>query len=203
MEIQTEFKNYSKVYRIIHWAIAFSFMFLLITIFLRLTWMNKNNMADIIQTYLTGIGQTLPQEQAVAMAKKIRQPMWMWHIYTGYVLVGLFSVRLILALFGKMKIQNPFDRTLSIKIRFQNSVYILFYICVATSLTTGLLIVFGPANLKEPLEDIHVLGIYYLLAYITIHLGGVMMAEFTNQKGIITRIISGTGPSHDKSKGSG
>ena len=191
-------KDYSKVYRIIHWAIAFAFMFLLITIFLRLTWMNKNNMGDIIQTYLTGIGQTLSQEQAITLAKKIRQPMWMWHIYTGYVLVGLFSIRFLLPLFGHNKIQSPFDRALSLKVRFQNSVYILFYLCVITSLTTGLLIVFGPSNLKETLEEIHEFGIYYLIAYISLHLGGVLMAEFTNQKGIISRIISGSAPKTKK-----
>ena len=46
--------KYSKIYRIIHWAIAVSFLLLLVTIFLRLTWMNKNNVAAIIQDYLSG-----------------------------------------------------------------------------------------------------------------------------------------------------
>ena len=44
--------HYSKIYRILHWAIAFTFILLLITIFLRLTWMNKNNVAAIIQDFL-------------------------------------------------------------------------------------------------------------------------------------------------------
>ena len=80
--------KYSKVYRIIHWAIAVSFLLLLITIFLRLTWMNKFNMAAIIQDYLVGTGQTLSEEQIITLAKKIRQPMWNWHVYIGYVLVA-------------------------------------------------------------------------------------------------------------------
>jgi len=154
--------------------------------------MNKNNMAAIIGDYLKGTDQVLSQQQLIELAKKIRQPMWNWHIYIGYVLVGLYSIRFILPAFGHMKIPNPFGKNLSTKIKFQKWTYIIFYVCVIVSLTTGLMIEFGPKEFKEPMEDIHVLGIYYLIAFIAIHLAGVLIAEFTNQKGIISRIVSGT-----------
>jgi len=184
--------KYSNVYRIIHWAIAISFLLLLITIFLRLTWMNKYNVAAIIQDYLSGTDQVLSQEQLIDLAKKIRQPMWNWHIYIGYVLVGLFSIRFILPAFGHMKIQNPFGKNLSTKMKFQKWTYIIFYLCVIVSLVTGLIIELGPKEFKKPMEEIHVLGIYYLIAFIGIHLAGVLIAEFTDQKGIISRIVSGS-----------
>ena len=186
-----EKRDYSKVYRIIHWAIAASFLFLLFTIFLRLTWMNKYNMAAIISDYLSTTDQILTQEQIIVLAKKIRKPMWDWHIYAGYVLTGLFVIRLILPAFGEMKFQNPLVKNLSLKMKIQKWTYIIFYICIAVSLVTGLLIVWGPKEYKSQLEDIHVLGIYYLLAFIALHIGGVMMAEFTDQKGIVSRIVSG------------
>ena len=184
--------KYSNVYRIIHWGIAISFLLLLITIFLRLTWMNKYNMAAIIQDYLSGTDQVLSQEQLIDLAKKIRQPMWNWHVYIGYVLVGLFSIRFILPVFGHMKIQNPFGKNLSTKMKFQKWTYIIFYLCVIVSLATGLMIEFGSKEFKKPMEEIHVLGIYYLIAFIGTHLAGVLIAEFTDQKGIISRIVSGT-----------
>lgn len=184
--------KYSKLYRIIHWAIAVSFLLLLITIFLRLTWMNKYNVAAIIRDYLSDTGQILSQEQLIVLAKKIRQPMWNWHVYTGYVLVGLFSIRFLLPAFGHMKIQNPFSKNISTKVRIQKWTYIIFYVCVIVSLTTGLIIELGPKELKKPMEEIHVLGIYYLIAFIAIHLAGVLIAEFTDQKGIISRIVSGS-----------
>ena len=184
--------KYSKLYRIIHWAIAITFMLLLITIFLRLTWMNKYNVAAIIQNYLSDTDQFLTQEQLIALAKKIRQPMWNWHIYLGYILTGLFSLRFILPLFGKMNLQNPFGKNLSIKDKFQKWTYIIFYICVIISLATGLIIEFGPKELKKPMEEIHVLGIYYLIGFIVLHWAGVFIAEFTDQKGIISRIVSGS-----------
>lgn len=184
--------NYSKIYRIIHWAIAISFLLLLITIFLRLTWMNKYNVAAIIQDYLSGTDQILSQEQLIILAKKIREPMWNWHIYIGYVLVGLFSIRFLLPAFGYMKIQNPFGKNLTTKMKLQKWTYIIFYVCVIISLITGLFIEFGPKELKDLMEEIHVLGIYYLIAFIVMHLAGVLIAEFTDQKGIISRIVSGS-----------
>ncbi len=188
----SENTNYSTIYRIIHWSIAISFILLLITIFLRLTWMNKDNMASIIKDYLGSNGLELSQKQLIDLAKKIRQPMWIWHIYIGYVLVGLFSIRFILAAFGTVGIQNPLAKNQTTKEKFQKWTYIVFYCCVVVSLVTGLLIKFGPKTIKEPMEEIHVLSLYYLLAFIGLHIAGVLIAEFTNQKGIVSRIVSGS-----------
>ncbi|MBK6732053.1 MAG: cytochrome b/b6 domain-containing protein [Bacteroidetes bacterium] len=191
--------KYSKIYRILHWTIATAFMLLLITIFLRLTWMNKYNVSEIIQNYLSTTDQKLSEDQSIALAKQIRQPMWIWHIYIGYFLVGLFSIRFLLAPTGFMKFQNPFVKGLSLKVKFQKWTYIVFYVCVAISLITGMIIVLGPKSLKNSMEEIHVLGIYYLLAFIIVHIAGVLIAEFTNQKGIISRIISGSRDLKNKS----
>lgn len=184
-------REYSAIYRIMHWSIAICMTLLLVTIFLRLTWMNKNNVALIIQDYLATTDQKLTQDQLITLAKKIRKPMWDWHIYIGYALVGLYSIRMALPFFGQMKFSNPFHKDLGIKEKFQYWTYLIFYVCVAISLITGLIIVLGPKNLKESMEEIHVLSIYYLLAFIVIHLSGVFYSELTTQQGLISKIISG------------
>jgi cytochrome b561 len=148
-------------------------------------------MADIIQEYMKGTGQTMSYDEIVVMAKQIRKPMWNWHINLGYVLLGLFSIRFTLPLFGEMKFQSPFAKNLTTKQRLQKWTYILFYICVVGSLITGLLIEWGPKEWKKPVEEIHMLGIYYLVAFIVLHLAGILIAESTNQKGIVSRIIGG------------
>lgn len=174
-----------------HWAIAFCMLALLLTIFLRLTWMNKNNVAEIIKNYLATTNQSLTDDQMILLAKKIRRPMWDWHIYLGYALVGLYSLRLALPFFGQMKFTNPFSAGFSAKQKFQYGVYVVFYVCVAISLITGLIIELGPKDLKGQMEEIHELSIYYLLGFIVLHLGGVIMAELTNEQGLVSRIISG------------
>lgn len=183
--------TYSKIYRMLHWSIAISFILTLITIFLRLTWMNKFNMAEIIGNYLSKNDVALSQDQLIVLAKQIRQPMWDWHIYLGYVLTGLFLIRFTLPFFGEMKFQNPLDKNTTTKEKLQKWIYIIFYICVVISLITGLIIKFGPKEFKKSMESIHELSIYYLVAFIVLHLAAVLYAEFTNDKGIISRIVSG------------
>ena len=94
--------------------------------------------------------------------------------------------------FGKMKFSNPLDKQLPLKIRIQYWVYLIFYACLAISLITGLIIEFGPKNMKKIMEEIHVLSNYYLIPFLIIHLGGVLITEFTSQPGIISSIVSGT-----------
>ena len=154
--------TYTRIYRIIHWATAIVFVLLLFTIFLRLTWLNKFHVAAIIEDYLKTTNQQLTQDQLLILAKKIRKPMWNWHIYFGYALVGLYVVRLTLPLFGEMKFQSPFDKNNTLKEKFQKWVYILFYACVVISLGTGLFIEFGPKSLKDVMEEIHELGVSYI-----------------------------------------
>ena len=185
-----ETRNYSKVYRILHWLIAF---LLLITIFLRKTWMEKNHVAEIIQAFLADKSYpALPEDDAILLAKKIRKPMWDWHIYLGYVLTGLYCIRLAVPFFGEMKFSSPFKAGLDMKTKFQFWVYLVFYVCTAVSLITGLIIEFGPKEYKKPMEEIHELSLYYLLGFMILHFGGVLIAELTSDKGLVSRIISGS-----------
>lgn len=186
-----ENKNYSKLYRLMHWAIALCMMFLLLTIFLRMGWMNKNNMALIMRDYLIENDIKLTDDQLIDMAKKVRKPMWQWHIWIGYVLVVLYSIRLMLPFFGEMKITNPLKKDFSFKQKIQYWSYLIFHVCVSASLITGILIVWGPDSMHELSEEIHVLSLYYLLTFIALHFSGVLIAEFGSDNGIVSRIIRG------------
>jgi cytochrome b561 len=95
-----ESRKYTLAFRIMHWSIAFTMLFILLTILLRLGWMNKFHVADIAGAYLTDQGVTLSQDQLILLAKKIRKPMWDWHVYAGYVLMGLYVIRMSLPFFG-------------------------------------------------------------------------------------------------------
>lgn len=154
--------------------------------------MNKNNVADIIEKNLSLQGISITHDQSIGLAKQIRKPMWQWHIYIGYVLTGLFSIRFLLPFIGIMKFQNPFEKDLTIKLRMQKLTYMIFYIGITISLITGLVMLYGPKSMGEQAENTHVLALYYLIPFIVIHLVGVLIAEFTDQKGIVSRIIRGT-----------
>ena len=74
-----------------------------------------------------------------------------------------------------MKFQNPLDKKATTKEKFQKWIYIIFYVCVIISLITGLIIKFGPKEFKKSMESIHELSIYYLVAFIVLHLVGVLI----------------------------
>jgi cytochrome b561 len=154
--------------------------------------MNKYNVSEVIQSFLTKEGISLSDDQTIVLAKNIRRPMWNWHIYIGYVLTGLFSIRFLLPFFGEMKFQNPLAKDQSNVLKIKKWTYIVFYVCITITLTTGLVIEFAPKEFSKPFENIHVLSLYYLIPFVVIHLVGVLKAEFTDEKGIISKIIRGT-----------
>lgn len=184
--------DYSRVYRLLHWTMAVLLLLLLFTIFLRLTWMNKNHMADIIGRNLADDGIELSRERLVAIAKQVRAPMWDWHIYIGYALTGVFLVRFLLPLAGEMRFRSPLSPGLGAVEKFKRWTYLVFYGCIVVSLVTGVLIRWGPKSMKAALESVHVLSIYYLVPFIFIHWIGVFIAERTNRRGIVSEMVGGT-----------
>ncbi|MGY3054484.1 hypothetical protein ACVWYG_002691 [Pedobacter sp. UYEF25] len=60
--------NYSNVYRILQWVIALSPLFILVTKILRPTWLNKNNMAEIIQSYISNENISLSRDKIIILA---------------------------------------------------------------------------------------------------------------------------------------
>lgn len=183
-----EEQKYSSIYKIMHWAIAFCIFFMLFTIFLRLTWLNKVNVSEILGSELTQRDVNLSAEDLTKIAKKIRKPMWDWHVYIGYVLIGLYAIRLLLPFFGQMKFKSPL-REKTMKRKFQQWSYVFFYVGLAATLATGFLIVNGPPTWKDTLEGIHELSLYYILAFIVIHFSGILIAEYGSEKGIISKMI--------------
>lgn len=186
-------KRFTLASRLIHWAIAFTFLYLLLTVLLRMGWMNKNNMGSIIQEGLGDEGVTIDKDIAGTIGKKVRRPMWNTHIIAGYVLTGLFIVRCIITYVQGQAFPSPF-KAVSGYNKFKAWVYVVFYILVAASLGTGLLIEFGPESIHEISEDIHKLSLYYMVTFIAVHLIGVIVADGTNDRGIISKIISGDRP---------
>lgn len=183
-------RSYNRVFRVMHWAIALCLFFLLLTIFLRMYWMEKNHVADIMEAELLHRGYALERADLIVIAKKIRKPMWQWHIYAGYALVGLYAIRMALPMAGHMKFLNPL-KALTPVLKLRAWSYVAFYAFVAISLITGVLIEWGPAAWEPQAEDIHKLSLYYLLPFIALHFAGLFLAEKSAEKGVVSRMIRG------------
>lgn len=187
-------KPYSRSLRVTHWLIAGVFLFIMLTIFLRQQWMNKDQMGDILNADLARKNIFLSKEVTSKMGKSIRAPMWQWHQVAGYILLALYIIRMIILRMEGATFSNPFKKGLSQKDRLKSAVYLLFYLCFGASLITGLLIVWGPRDwqrLHRVVVDIHIQSMYYAVAFVIIHLGGLVLAELTSNRGIISRMIHG------------
>ncbi|HLV91898.1 MAG TPA: cytochrome b/b6 domain-containing protein [Aequorivita sp.] len=181
-------QKFTPLHRFLHWTIAVAMTMLLITGFLRLFWMNKHHMASIIGSKT----QVLGEEEMIVIAKAIREPMWEWHIIFAYVMIFTFLIRIIYMVFKGIKFPNPFSTKLPVKERLQGSIYLFFYAFALISIVTGVSLKQGFfPELKDPIETVHKLGIYWFPIFIVLHIVGIVIAEYTNKKGISSEMISG------------
>ena len=187
-------KRFNLASRLIHWAIAFVFLYILLTVLLRMGWMNRGTVAALAEESLAKDGATVTKDQVTNVGRAVRRPMWDTHIIAGYVLIGLYVIRMIINAVQGSGFDNPLKQGLSGYRKFKSWVYIIFYILLFGSLLTGILIEFGPHSIHEASEEIHKLSLYYMIAFIALHLAGVIIADGGKERGIISKIISGDKP---------
>ena len=166
-------------------------MVVLLTILLRLGWMEKNHMAAIIHQGLAKIDIVISNEQAIKIAKGIRNVMFQWHIYFGYAVGVILAARFIYMAKRGLHYSSPFSSQATTKQRFQAWVYWLFYAGVTLSVASGLIIKFGPESMKHQVETIHALSLWYFIPFLGLHLAGIVLAENSQEKGIVSKMIGG------------
>lgn len=182
------------VHRLLHWGFAFGMLLILLTVLLRLGWMEKNHMAQILMDAPQLAGAQLSESDAVKVAKSIRNVMFDWHLYAGYFVAFMLVIR-----FGYMKAnglyyKSPLDPTATVKEKIKAISYIGLYGFVTLSLISGLLIVYGPSDWKHTIEAFHELALWYLVPFLVLHFAAIIKAEAGEEQGIITRMIGGRKP---------
>ena len=77
------------------------------------------------------------------------------------------------------------------KERLQGMADILFYLFIAISIITGFYMKWGDGTYEEPAEVVHKWAIYWFPIFILLHFVGIVIAEFSNKKGITSKMIGG------------
>jgi cytochrome b561 len=187
----TESKNYDVAHRLLHWSIALCITLLLVTALLHITWFGKNHLAKIIQDNIQFCGGQISYGDATIIAKRIAQPMWDWHFYAGYALIGLYILRLIHLSINGILFPSPFNKKNTLKQKTQGVTYILFYFLVGVTIVTGALMLWGPTNWRWTSQIIHYQSHYYALFFIFMHFGGIIVTELFMEKGVASKMIHG------------
>lgn len=180
--------KFTVFHRILHWTMALAMPILFITGFLRMNWMNKHHIVAIIE----GETEMIPKETMTAIATTIREPMWQWHEVFAHVMIFSFIARIIYMIVKGIRFPNPFKKNTALKERLQGFTYVYFYLFVFISAITGISINKGFfTEWKDGIEMVHKWGIYLFPIFIVLHLVGIVIAEHSKKKGIVSKMIGG------------
>lgn len=205
------FKKYQPLgLRLWHWLNAVVILSLLLTVLLRKTLLSWRTNSALIEQKITDAGSVITADLAKEIAIAIRNPLWDWHIYLGYTLAFLLVVRILVAVLIEKKIFEishfknifninrfaPSDKKQAMHYSLVKIGYVVFYLMTLVMVLTGLLLAFeGNLNLSESIseffEETHELSMWFFVVFIGVHLGGVLWAENTTEKGIVSDMING------------
>jgi len=190
-------QKWSLNFRLWHWIHAAVMLGLLGTVFLRKTFLSWRTNSEIIIQKLGEQGVDVTAEEAKMLAKAIRAPMWDWHIILGYGLAALVVWRI--ALFftpsGKRSFQNLKEEK-SLHKKAVKLGYVVIYAVIAFMTVSGLVIHFYDVlgltkDTAHDIKEVHELLYNALLIFVPLHIAGVIVADATEEKGIVSDMING------------
>lgn len=181
-------KKFTLAHRILHWLIALTMIIMLVSGFLKMFWLGGN----IFETLKTQ-NINLNDSQMMAIFFGIGGTNMKIHVFTGYILVLLYIIRMIYMYSKGVRFPNPFKKETTGKLKIQGFTYVAFYLILLFQFISGLLIVFGThgSALSEIAEKIHALNFFLFILFVVLHFAGIAIGENTNTKGIVSEMIGG------------
>lgn len=213
VENSKKIKKYSVPLRLWHWASMIAISGSLITVWINSTITDEHKTPSFFKDQLQKSGATINDDQARSLAGTLADQVWAVHIYFGYGLAALFLFRLILEFFQLAdqkfirKMKSAYTQYKTIKENRETAlheltvkiIYSIFYTLLLIMVLTGLFLAFEDAmapfkSIRHQVKDLHGFCMYLILAFIVVHLAGVLLAEFRkDDKGIVSDMINGGG----------
>jgi len=189
-------QKWSLSFRVWHWIHAFVVLALLGTVLLRKTFLSWRANSEILLTKLSLMDIDVTNEQAKLLAKAVRAPMWEWHIILGYALGLLLLIRLAL-FFTQSGKQNFIDlKSLDLHKKMVKLGYIGIYFVLLFMSISGLVMSFSEElslakEMVHDIKEIHELVFNLVWIFVVLHIGGLVVAENRDEKGIVSEMIHG------------
>jgi cytochrome b561 len=186
-------KEQSVGVRIWHWLNSFCLFLLLTTVILRKTFLGRGNI-NIILNKAQEVGAVVTEPQSKEIARAIRNQMWQWHPIIGFVAIGLLIFRLFIY-FQNKSVENKNDvKPLIFKII--KKTHHAFYLALAVMGLTGSALYWEETlglskNINNNIQEVHEALQWFFVLFILSHIIGVIKAEFTEDKGLISDMING------------
>ena len=191
--------------RLWHWLTFIFFSATIVTVLLGSTLFKTDNNISMVQQQVQEKGGVVSKDQAWKVAHEYSDKLWMLHKYIGYGLSFLILSRIII------EVRLSKEKKLAAKIRsalgyptgtvekkhflFVQYSYAVFYILFIIMATTGLVLAFEDVDWLKPVHDFaeetHGIVQWALYTFFVIHIGGVILADYTKHNGIVSRMING------------
>ena len=186
-------KEQSLGMRLWHWGNAAVIFMLLMTVILRKTFFGREN-KNIIMMKAQELGVGLSDLQASSIARAIRNQMWQWHPIIGFVAIGLLVFRALIY-FKNRKVKVDI-KAKPLQYKIVKKAHALFYFFLTVMGITGSAMywdeTFGLSkDQTHTIQNIHEALQWFFVAFIICHIVGVIKAEFSEDKGIISDMING------------
>lgn len=201
-------KKYSLSIRIWHWLNVIIISGSLITVLINATLINKKTIKPLAISESGKNGPAINEKQATDIAHALSDKIWSIHIFFGYILAVLLAFRLILEAFqirdqrfiriikhtyAQFKTVKE-ERSATMHPLLVKTLYAFFYFTLIVIVITGLSLAFEPdflKSLRHNIKKVHSFCMYVVLAFIVVHITGVIWAELKRNKGIVSDMING------------
>ena len=209
---QASANDYSAPLRVWHWASTLLVSAQLLTILFLRVIVNTRSAGPEFQEVLSKENIALSVKQARSLTHIISERIWEWHIYIGLTLAAFWLLRVALELRGpsetrfstrlllvarRYRLAPPAEKGAAGKILFAKASYALFYAFLTVMILTGLVMTWADdvallGQLEHTAEEIHNVTMYLIMAFFAVHVVGVVWSELTKDRGLISRMVSGT-----------
>ena len=185
-------QKFTPLFRLWHWLMAFSIFGLLGTVLLRKTFLDKKANAEIILQKLSSFQITIDQDQAIAVAKAIRAPMWEWHYILAIGLGIAIALRIFLMLTGQA--QMPLLKLIRAEgamEKFKALIHLLLCAAIAVIALTGAVYYFFGNDSIHWVKEMHETLMWPLIVLILLHIVGVIKHELSTKEPLVSKMIHG------------
>jgi Ni,Fe-hydrogenase I cytochrome b subunit len=206
--------DYSVPMRLWHWVNAALVSGQLLTILFQKVIVNAKHAVPEFQAAITKGGGTLSEQQGQAVAHVISERIWTWHVWMGVALAFFwlfwtvmqaldpagrrFGARLMAAA-RRYKLAAPAEHADARHVLLAKLTYAAFYLFITIMVVTGLALIFADevpwlGSMEHTMKEIHNVTMYLIIGYIVLHVVGVVWADIYDDRGLISRMVSGEDP---------
>jgi Ni,Fe-hydrogenase I cytochrome b subunit len=206
--------DYSVAMRLWHWVNAALVSGQLLTILFQKVIVNAKQAVPEFQAAISKGGGTLSAQQGRAVAHVISERIWTWHVWMGVALAFFwlfwtvmqaldpagrrFGARLTAAA-RRYKLAAPAEHADARHVLLAKLTYAAFYLFITIMVVTGLALIFADdlpwlGSMEHTVKEVHNVTMYLIIGYIVLHVVGVVWADIHDDRGLISRMVSGDDP---------